>query len=58
MTFSPEQNSPCTGVCIIDIETGLCEGCLRTADEIGDWADKSSEEIQETLKRIEERKKR
>jgi predicted Fe-S protein YdhL (DUF1289 family) len=29
--------SPCNNVCRIDAQTGFCEGCLRTLDEIGDW---------------------
>jgi len=29
--------SPCTSVCRIDPESGLCEGCWRTLDEIADW---------------------
>jgi predicted Fe-S protein YdhL (DUF1289 family) len=28
--------SPCTGVCTLR-EDGLCEGCLRSADEIAAW---------------------
>jgi predicted Fe-S protein YdhL (DUF1289 family) len=28
--------SPCIGVCSLD-DRGLCEGCLRTADEIAAW---------------------
>lgn len=29
--------SPCVGVCIMDDETGWCEGCRRTLDEIAGW---------------------
>jgi predicted Fe-S protein YdhL (DUF1289 family) len=29
--------SPCNDVCVIDPETGLCEGCLRSLDEIAEW---------------------
>lgn len=29
--------SPCIGICRLDRETGTCEGCLRTADEIASW---------------------
>ena len=29
--------SPCTSVCTIDTETGLCAGCYRTLDEIAGW---------------------
>jgi predicted Fe-S protein YdhL (DUF1289 family) len=30
--------SPCINVCQMNADTGLCEGCLRTLDEIADWA--------------------
>lgn len=30
--------SPCINVCRMDAESGLCEGCLRTVDEIAGWA--------------------
>ncbi|MFK7852929.1 MAG: DUF1289 domain-containing protein [Granulosicoccus sp.] len=29
--------SPCRGICRIDEPTQLCEGCLRTIDEITRW---------------------
>jgi uncharacterized protein len=29
--------SPCIGICRIDPQTRLCEGCLRTLDEIAAW---------------------
>ena len=29
--------SPCMSVCQMDAATGLCQGCLRTLDEIGFW---------------------
>ena len=29
--------SPCTSVCKMNPTTGLCEGCLRTIDEIAHW---------------------
>ncbi len=32
-----EVPSPCIAVCRIDPASGLCEGCARTLDEIGDW---------------------
>ena len=37
MTAQEAVPSPCTSVCRIDAATGLCEGCLRTLDEIADW---------------------
>ncbi|MEX3938621.1 DUF1289 domain-containing protein [Paraburkholderia sp. BR10937] len=29
--------SPCVDVCAFDGETGLCIGCFRTREEIGNW---------------------
>ena len=29
--------SPCVSICRIDAASGLCVGCQRTLDEIGDW---------------------
>jgi predicted Fe-S protein YdhL (DUF1289 family) len=37
----PEQQtpvpSPCISLCKMSQDTGLCEGCLRTIDEICAW---------------------
>jgi uncharacterized protein len=30
--------SPCTSVCRMSPDRGLCEGCLRTLDEIATWS--------------------
>ncbi len=30
--------SPCIDVCRMDAASGLCEGCLRTLDEIAAWS--------------------
>ena len=30
--------SPCIGVCKLDKETGLCDGCMRTRDEMRAWS--------------------
>lgn len=35
--MSEKPSSPCTKVCILDAETGLCRGCGRTRDEIAAW---------------------
>lgn len=29
--------SPCVSVCRLDLSGRLCEGCLRTLDELRDW---------------------
>lgn len=34
----PAVPSPCIDVCRIDAASGLCEGCLRTLDEIATWS--------------------
>lgn len=35
--------SPCINVCRMNPHTGLCEGCLRTIDEIAQWSTASDE---------------
>jgi predicted Fe-S protein YdhL (DUF1289 family) len=35
--------SPCIGVCTLDAD-GLCEGCLRTVQEIAAWSRMSDAE--------------
>ena len=30
--------SPCVSLCKMDPETGLCQGCLRSLDEIVAWS--------------------
>ncbi|HVW72454.1 MAG TPA: DUF1289 domain-containing protein [Rhizomicrobium sp.] len=31
------MESPCIKICAYDPESGLCRGCGRTLEEIGDW---------------------
>jgi predicted Fe-S protein YdhL (DUF1289 family) len=35
--------SPCINICRMDQQTGLCEGCLRSIDEIVAWGSASEE---------------
>jgi predicted Fe-S protein YdhL (DUF1289 family) len=35
--------SPCIGICRLGVD-GLCEGCLRSGDEIARWMSMSDEE--------------
>ncbi|MBK8065079.1 MAG: DUF1289 domain-containing protein [Betaproteobacteria bacterium] len=30
--------SPCINVCRMHAELGVCRGCYRTLEEIGDWS--------------------
>jgi predicted Fe-S protein YdhL (DUF1289 family) len=48
--------SPCVGVCVIDQASGLCEGCLRTLEEIALWGASSAAERREILARLQERR--
>lgn len=48
--------SPCIGVCKMD-DKGFCMGCVRTVDEIRNWSIMLPEQRNNTLARIQERKK-
>ncbi|MGA8259459.1 MAG: DUF1289 domain-containing protein [Arenicellales bacterium] len=48
--------SPCTRVCRIDPETGLCAGCLRTLEEIASWAGYSEDEKRAVILALEGRR--
>lgn len=48
--------SPCNGQCIIDLDTGFCEGCFRTMREIRKWTGYRQEERREVFRRIEARR--
>ncbi|MFZ1388247.1 MAG: DUF1289 domain-containing protein [Thiolinea sp.] len=47
--------SPCIGVCWLNDQSGLCEGCLRTGDEIRDWMIMSREQKLQLLQLLEQR---
>jgi predicted Fe-S protein YdhL (DUF1289 family) len=36
--YTGPAESPCIDICVMDPETGLCEGCARTLDEIAEWS--------------------
>ena len=48
--------SPCNNVCRMNPETGLCEGCLRTLDEIAAWSVMSDAEKRAVLARLPARR--
>ena len=48
--------SPCIDVCRMDARTGLCEGCLRTLDEIAAWGTLTESMKREVLAAIEVRR--
>jgi uncharacterized protein len=39
-----EPASPCIGLCLMDHETGLCQGCFRTLEEIAGWSSASEQQ--------------
>jgi predicted Fe-S protein YdhL (DUF1289 family) len=49
--------SPCIGVCRLDPATGLCEGCLRTAEEIAAWPFASNDERLAVVRRLRQRRR-
>lgn len=46
--------SPCLSVCRMN-DAGLCEGCLRTLEEIAAWSGLSGRERLDIWERIEQR---
>ncbi|HEY8566417.1 MAG TPA: DUF1289 domain-containing protein [Beijerinckiaceae bacterium] len=51
-------STPCVRVCLLDPETGLCEGCGRTREEIERWVRFSEEERLTIMAGLEERMRR
>ncbi len=51
-------STPCVRVCILDPETGLCEGCGRTTQEIARWFRFSEEERLRIMAELPERMRR
>ena len=47
--------SPCVSVCRMDAATALCQGCLRTIDEIAAWSRLDDAGRREIWSRIERR---
>lgn len=47
--------SPCVSVCRMEVSTGLCEGCLRTLDEIAAWGAMGDDDRLAVWRRLEQR---
>ena len=55
----PDQDysaSPCINVCVMNAASGLCDGCLRTLDEIAAWSCASDEQKRSIWQRIAQRR--
>ncbi|MCG6150736.1 DUF1289 domain-containing protein [Leptospira bandrabouensis] len=48
--------SPCTKVCMMDPDSGLCAGCYRTIEEIGNWSRMTEEEREKVWNELPQRK--
>jgi predicted Fe-S protein YdhL (DUF1289 family) len=51
-------STPCIKVCLIDRETGLCEGCGRTGAEISAWYEMSEADRLRLMEDLPERMRR
>jgi predicted Fe-S protein YdhL (DUF1289 family) len=49
-------DSPCTKICVVDAERGLCRGCHRTLAEISCWVNCSRAEKLAVLEKVAQRK--
>lgn len=48
--------SPCVGVCVMNPTTNLCEGCMRTIEEIGEWGGADYDRRVEITKALRQRR--
>jgi predicted Fe-S protein YdhL (DUF1289 family) len=48
--------SPCINVCRMDEASGLCEGCLRTIDEIVAWGSMDDDAKRQVWLQLEQRR--
>ncbi len=51
-------STPCVKVCLIDEDTGLCEGCGRTREEIARWGRYDEAERLRIMSELEPRMRR
>lgn len=51
------MQSPCTRVCSIDHDTGLCAGCGRSVPEIASWAEMTDDERQRIMLSLSDRRR-
>ena len=47
--------SPCIGICKMNPQSGLCEGCFRTIDEIAKWSTATEETKRQVWMEIKRR---
>lgn len=54
-TDTGKAPSPCIGICRMNPQTGLCEGCFRTIDEIAQWSAATDEMKRKVWMEIKQR---
>jgi predicted Fe-S protein YdhL (DUF1289 family) len=47
--------SPCIGICAMNEQTGQCEGCYRSLEEIRAWWDMTDDERKRVMEQLEQR---
>lgn len=57
VSFMSDIPSPCIGVCRLDGDRHLCEGCLRTTQEIARWPYADTPERLDILQLLRERRR-
>ncbi|HEX2726455.1 MAG TPA: DUF1289 domain-containing protein [Beijerinckiaceae bacterium] len=53
-----EISTPCIGICILDPDTGRCEGCGRTLEEVAGWLRMSEAERRRIMAELDARPRR
>lgn len=56
MTRPQFVESPCVSVCVMNAETGYCQGCWRTRDEIAIWGRADADTRLSILEKLRERR--
>ncbi len=51
------METPCINVCVVNKETGLCEGCARSVPEIARWGSMTPAERRTIMIQLPARKK-
>ena len=51
----PHVPSPCVSVCVMNPQSAVCEGCLRSLDEIGAWSRMPDDAKRKVWQRIQQR---
>ncbi|WP_299510325.1 DUF1289 domain-containing protein [uncultured Limnohabitans sp.] len=50
----PHVPSPCMSVCVMHPQAAVCEGCLRSLEEIGAWSRMPDEAKRQVWQRIQQ----